>query len=55
MRLALAGDHVVEREVILEGEIGRIRDVRLAADGSLLLLSDSADGGLFRLRPEPDE
>ncbi|APE31534.1 glucose sorbosone dehydrogenase [Halomonas aestuarii] len=51
VRLALDGDRVVEREVILEGEIGRIRDVRLARDGTLYLLTDSADGGLYRLAP----
>jgi len=51
VRLSLNGDRVVEREVILEGEIGRIRDVRLARDGTLILLSDSADGGLYRLAP----
>lgn len=51
VRLALDGDRVVEREVILEGEIGRIRDVRLGRDGALYLLSDHADGGLYRLAP----
>lgn len=51
VRLALDGDTVVEREVILEGEIGRIRDVRLGRDGALYLLSDHADGGLYRLVP----
>ncbi|MDW7747108.1 PQQ-dependent sugar dehydrogenase [Halomonas sp.] len=51
VRLALDGDRVVEREVILEGEIGRIRDVRLGRDGALYLLSDHADGGLYRLVP----
>ncbi|MDX1464182.1 MAG: PQQ-dependent sugar dehydrogenase, partial [Halomonas sp.] len=51
VRLSLNGDRVVEREVILEGEIGRIRDVRLARDGTLILLSDSADAGLYRLAP----
>ena len=51
VRLSLNGDSVIEREVILEGEIGRIRDVRLARDGTLTLISDSADGGLYRLLP----
>ncbi|TDR56025.1 glucose/arabinose dehydrogenase [Halomonas ventosae] len=51
VRLALDGDRVVEREVILEGEIGRIRDVLLGRDGALYLLSDHADGGLYRLVP----
>lgn len=51
VRLALDDDRVIEREVILEGEIGRIRDVRLGGDGAIYLLSDHADGGLYRLVP----
>lgn len=51
VRLALDGDSVVEREVVLDGEIGRIRDVRLGRDGLLYLLNDEAPGGLFRLSP----
>ena len=51
MRLALEGDRVVEREVILEGEIGRIRDVRLGPEGAIYLLQDAADGALYRLTP----
>ncbi|MFC6977450.1 PQQ-dependent sugar dehydrogenase [Microbulbifer taiwanensis] len=31
--------------------MGRIRDVRQGADGYLYLLSDSSDGGLYRLVP----
>jgi len=55
VRLSLDGDSVVEREVILEGQIGRIRDVRLARDGTLILLTDSANGGLYRLAPAAAE
>ncbi len=51
VRLALEGDRVVEHELILDGEIGRIRDVRQGRDGALYLLSDHDDGGLFRLVP----
>ena len=51
VRLALDGDRVAEREIILEGEIGRIRDVHLGSDGAVYLLSDHADGGLYRLVP----
>lgn len=51
VRLALDGDDVVEREVILEGEIGRIRDVRQGPDGGIYLLEDSARGALYRLTP----
>ena len=35
--------------VILDDAIGRIRDVAVASDGSILLLSDETDGGLYRL------
>ncbi|WP_163577538.1 PQQ-dependent sugar dehydrogenase [Halomonas faecis] len=51
LRLRLDGDDVIEREAILEGEIGRIRDVRQGRDGAIYLLSDAPDGGLYRLRP----
>ncbi|MBS9404783.1 PQQ-dependent sugar dehydrogenase [Halomonas sp. TRM85114] len=51
VRLSLDGSEVSERELILEGEIGRIRDVRLGHDGAIYLLNDEADGSLFRLTP----
>ncbi|WP_431024113.1 PQQ-dependent sugar dehydrogenase [Halomonas sp. H5] len=51
VRLVIDGDTVVEREVLLEGEIGRIRDVRSGPDGQVYLLSDEGDGGLYRLEP----
>ena len=35
--------------VILDGSIGRVRDVAVAPGGAILLLSDEADGGLYRL------
>jgi glucose/arabinose dehydrogenase len=35
--------------IILENAIGRVRDVAVAADGSILLLSDETNGGLYRL------
>jgi glucose/arabinose dehydrogenase len=51
MRLVLEGDGVAESEVILDGEIGRIRDVRQGRDGALYLLDDDARGSLYRLMP----
>src|SRR5690554_2567613 len=51
MRLALEGGEVAESEVILDGEIGRIRDVRQGGDGALYLLDDDARGSLYRLMP----
>ncbi len=38
------------REVVMmDGAIGRVRDVAVAFDGSVLLLSDEEDGGLYRI------
>ncbi|WP_229333138.1 PQQ-dependent sugar dehydrogenase [Halomonas sp. KAO] len=51
VRLALEGDEVVEHEVLLEGEIGRIRDVRQGPDGAIYLLEDATNGALYRLTP----
>ena len=33
----------------MDGTIGRVRDVAVAYDGSILLLSDEEDGGLYRI------
>ena len=51
----LGADGLPESErVILDGQIGRIRDVAVVPDGpragAILLLSDEAQGGLFMLR-----
>lgn len=50
-RLELDGDSVVAEERLLQGDIGRIRDVRVGPDGLVYLLTDMADGGLYRLVP----
>ncbi|MGM0638521.1 MAG: PQQ-dependent sugar dehydrogenase [Pseudomonadota bacterium] len=50
-RLVLEGDAVADSEVILDGEIGRIRDVRQGRDGALYLLNDAPRGSLYRLMP----
>ena len=47
----MEGDKIVAEERLLEGALGRIRDVRTGPDGFLYILTDSEDGGLFRLRP----
>ena len=33
----------------MDGAIGRVRDVAIAFDGSVLLLSDEEEGGLYRI------
>ena len=40
---------VVSEERLFDGEFGRIRDVIVAPDGALLLLTDEADGALLRV------
>ncbi|MDB4136372.1 PQQ-dependent sugar dehydrogenase [Burkholderiaceae bacterium] len=49
VRLELDGDTVVGEERLLVGQIGRIRDVRLAEDGLIYLLTDAPNGALFQL------
>ena len=50
-RLVLEGRRVVHQEVLLKDTIGRIRDVRQGPDGHLWLLTDEAQGALYRLEP----
>lgn len=49
VRLDMAGDKVVGEERFLDNGYGRIRDVHVAADGSVLLLTDEADGRVLRV------
>ena len=39
----------VSEQAYLKRKIGRIRDVAILNDGSILLLSDEANGGFYRL------
>lgn len=50
-RLEMDGDKVVAEERLLEGELGRIRDVKTGPDGLLYILTDDPDGGLYRVAP----
>jgi aldose sugar dehydrogenase len=50
-RVELDGRKVVEQEVLLDGVVGRIRDVREGPDGLLYLITDERDGGLYRIEP----
>lgn len=50
-RLELAQGKVVREHRLLGGE--RIRDVRQGPDGLLYVLTDSAQGSLLRLQPQP--
>ena len=50
VRLTLDGSRVVGEDRIVLGR--RTRDVRQAADGSVLVLTDEDDGAILRLVPE---
>jgi glucose/arabinose dehydrogenase len=51
VRLELDGERVVAEERLLDGALGRIRDVEVGPDGYLYLLTDETDGGVYRLEP----
>ncbi|WGF87641.1 PQQ-dependent sugar dehydrogenase [Marinivivus vitaminiproducens] len=49
--LSVEGETIVGEERLFEGEIGRVREVKLGPDGLVYLLTDSSDGQLIRLEP----
>ncbi len=51
VRLRFGGENLVREERLLEGQLGRIRDVRVSPDGYLYLLTDADDGVIARLEP----
>jgi len=50
-RLHMKGGSVEKETRYLQGELGRIRDVRTGPDGYLYLLTDATNGALLRLEP----
>jgi len=50
-RLELDDEKIIREERLIEGQLGRIRDVRTGPDGNLYLLTDSPDGVLARIEP----
>jgi glucose/arabinose dehydrogenase len=51
VRLILDGEGIVREERLLEGQLGRIRDVRNGPDGFIYLLIDGSRGKIVRLEP----
>lgn len=51
VRLVLDGAQVLKEERLLQGVLGRIRDVRVGPDGFIYLLTDESRGVLARLEP----
>jgi glucose/arabinose dehydrogenase len=52
VRLDMEGDEIVGEERLFEGQLGRIRDVRVGPDGAIYLLTDEDNGRLIRVAPE---
>ncbi len=52
VRLDVEGDAIVGEERLFEGQLGRIRDVRVGPDGAIYLLTDADSGKLIRVAPE---
>ena len=51
-RLDLDADNkVVKEERFLEGELGRIRDIREGPDGLIYIVTDENRGSVYRLEP----
>ncbi|MDX1527176.1 MAG: PQQ-dependent sugar dehydrogenase [Gammaproteobacteria bacterium] len=50
-RLEVDGERIVHQEELIQGAIGRIRDVRQGPDGFLYLLTDESNGVLARIEP----
>lgn len=51
IRLTIDGDRVTGEARYLQG-IGRVREVEVAADGALMLITDHENGALIRVTPE---
>lgn len=53
MHLTIRGEAVVQQEPLLEQVAERIRDVKMGPGGAIYLLTDSKNGELLRLTPQP--
>ncbi|GGD54690.1 PQQ-dependent sugar dehydrogenase [Pseudoxanthomonas indica] len=51
IRLSLDGDKIVGEERLLSENSERVRDVRVAADGAIYVLTDEDNGKLLRIHP----
>ena len=47
--IKLKNNHPISENIVFKNKIGRIRDVAVSKDGSILLLTDEREGGLYRL------
>lgn len=54
-RLTMQDNKVISEERILDNELGRIRDVMQAPDGSIYILIDHQNGKLYKITPVNDQ
>ena len=47
--IKIQNDRPISENIVFKNKIGRIRDVAVSKDGSILLLTDEREGGLYRL------
>ena len=47
--LSLKDNKITNEQIFLENKIGRIRDIEEISDGSLIIVNDEYDGGVYRL------
>ena len=47
--LTLKNNNVVNEKTFLENKIGRIRDLEEMSDGSIIIINDEYEGGVYRL------
>ncbi|MCG5548550.1 PQQ-dependent sugar dehydrogenase [Halorhodospira halochloris] len=52
LRVDKQTEEVIHDEIVLSGEVGRIRDVAQGPDGYLYVITDEGDSGLYRLEPQ---
>ncbi len=50
-RLEMKGNKVVHEERLLNGKLGRIRDVKQGPDGLIYVITDEQNGAIYRLKP----
>jgi glucose/arabinose dehydrogenase len=49
--MEISGKRITSRKILLQGKIGRIRDLRQGPDGYIYILTDESNGGLYRPGP----
>jgi glucose/arabinose dehydrogenase len=50
-RIGLEGDQVVDQQILIDDQYGRLRDIALAPDGSLYLATDNGEDQILHVMP----